>query len=94
MALNGRFVFVIMKHLSYITKGTCSRRIDISVDDNGVISSVNFLGGCNGNLKGVCTLVKGRRAADVKSMLKGIECGTRGTSCPDQLAKALEEMGV
>ena len=55
--------------------------------------SLNFTGGCNGNLKGICALAKGHKAADVKALLGGITCGGKMTSCPDQLAKALEDMG-
>lgn len=82
-----------MAHYSYKTQGTCSRMIDIEVDDAGVITGLNFTGGCNGNLKGICALAKGHKAADVKALLGGITCGGKMTSCPDQLAKALEDMG-
>lgn len=83
-----------MRHYSYTTSGTCSRQIDIAVDDNGTIADVRFTGGCNGNLKGICALVRGSQAAEVKNRLRGIVCGTKPTSCPDQLARALEEMGL
>ena len=73
----------------YKTKGTCSREIDIEVKDN-VIESVRFVGGCTGNTQGVARLAVGRKVEDVIALLKGIEC--RGnTSCPDQLARALEQ---
>ena len=76
---------------SYIPSGTCSRKIDFELDDNGLIRSVKFIGGCNGNLKGISAMVEGMTPQSVIERLKGIECGTKGTSCPDQLAKALEQ---
>ena len=82
-----------MKHLEYTTCGTCSRLITIDVDDNGTISNLSFVGGCNGNLKGICALAKGKNATEIKQTLKGITCNGKPTSCPDQLAHALEEMG-
>lgn len=72
--------------------GTCSRHITFEVDDNGVIGVVSFTGGCHGNLQGVAALVKGRRAEDVIGVLKGIRCGSKMTSCPDQFARALTEV--
>lgn len=77
--------------MRYQTKGTCSSAIDIELKD-GVIESVAFTGGCNGNLKGICALVKGMTPDEAISKLKGITCGFKSTSCPDQLAKALESM--
>lgn len=82
-----------MKHFDYMTEGTCSRSITIDVDENGIIRDLSFFGGCNGNLKGICALAIGKKASDIKQTLKGITCGMKPTSCPDQLAKALEEMG-
>lgn len=75
----------------YRTSGTCSMAIEIDVDDNRVIKSVQFIGGCNGNTQGIAALVEGQKAEDVISRLEGIRCGGRPTSCPDQLAKALKE---
>ncbi len=76
----------------YETKGTCSRAIDIDLDDaTGTIRSVRFTGGCNGNTKGLTALVEGQKATDVITRLQGIRCGMRPTSCPDQLAEALTE---
>lgn len=76
---------------NYKTKGTCSREITIDLDnDTEVINSVEFLGGCNGNLKGIAALVKGKTIDEVVDTLKGIDCNYKGTSCPDQLARALE----
>ena len=76
---------------TYKTHGTCSREIKIEVND-GVVSKVSFIGGCNGNLQGIGQLVEGMNVEDVINKLKSIDCGGRGTSCPDQLAKALEEV--
>lgn len=75
----------------YQTKGTCSRAIEIELKD-GVIDFVKFTGGCNGNLQGICALVKGMPPEEAISKLKGIRCGFKSTSCPDQLARALESM--
>jgi len=61
-----------MKHYSYITQGTCSRQIDIDVDDNGCVQNVSFVGGCHGNLQGICALIRGMKAEDVKARLQGI----------------------
>lgn len=80
-----------MDSLKYKTQGTCSQEIDIKLKD-GVIDSVEFTGGCNGNLKGVAALVKGMTPEEVIARCKGIRCGLKPTSCPDQLAKALEQM--
>ena len=82
-----------MNHFEYTTCGTCSRLITIDVDDDGIIRNLSFLGGCNGNLKGICALANGKKASEVKQTLKGITCGAKPTSCPDQLAQALGEMG-
>ena len=78
-------------HMKYQTKGTCSQEINIELKD-GVIESVSFLGGCNGNLQGISALVKGMKPEDAITRLKGIRCGMKPTSCPDQLAQALESM--
>lgn len=75
----------------YKTKGTCSTSIDVELKD-GVIDSVKFTGGCNGNLQGISALVKGMKPEEAISRLKGIRCGFKPTSCPDQLAHALGEM--
>ena len=76
---------------TYYTKGTCSKEIDIETE-NGIIKSVKFKGGCNGNLQGVARLVEGQPLETVVEKLKGIRCGFKQTSCPDQLAHALEEI--
>ncbi len=75
----------------YKTKGTCSTLIDMELKD-GVIDSVKFTGKCNGNLQGISALVKGMKPEEAIGRLKGIRCGFKPTSCPDQLAHALEEM--
>ena len=80
------------KRVQYQTQGTCSRLIEVVVSDDGVIEDIRFEGGCNGNLKGVCKLVTGRKAGEVRDMLKGITCGSKPTSCPDQLSRALDEV--
>ncbi len=77
--------------MRYQTKGTCSSAIDIEVKD-GIIESVKFTGGCNGNLQGISSLVKGMKVEEAISKLKGIKCGFKSTSCPDQLACALESL--
>ena len=77
--------------MRYTTKGVCSSFIDIELDGD-VIKSVKYTGGCNGNLQGIATLVKGMKATEVIEKLKGIRCGYKDTSCPDQLARALETM--
>ena len=74
----------------YKTKGTCSQRIFFDVE-NGKVTNVQFVGGCNGNLKGIAALVEGMDVADVIRRVEGIRCGMKGTSCPDQLALAIEE---
>ncbi len=75
---------------SYKTKGTCSSAIQLELED-GVIRSVEFQGGCNGNLQGIAALVKGMKAQDAIAKLRGIRCGFKSTSCPDQLSIALEQ---
>ena len=74
----------------YKTRGTCSRKIILDIED-GVIKSAVFEGGCHGNTQGISKLVEGMRVDDVIARVEGIDCRGRGTSCPDQLAKALKE---
>lgn len=74
----------------YKTRGTCSQKIFFDIED-GKVSNVQFIGGCNGNLKGIGALVEGMNIEDVISRLEGTTCGMKSTSCPDQLAKALKE---
>ncbi|MDY4182448.1 MAG: TIGR03905 family TSCPD domain-containing protein [Pseudoflavonifractor sp.] len=77
--------------IHYRPQGVCSRRMIVDVED-GVIRSVQVLGGCDGNLQAVSRLVEGRRAEDVIGQLSGIRCCGKPTSCPDQLARALRQM--
>ena len=79
------------KSIEYKTHGTCSRLIKVEVED-GIITDCAFVGGCAGNTQGVAALVKGMRAEDAISKIKGLKCGFKGTSCPDQLALALEKL--
>lgn len=74
----------------YKTSGTCSRIIDFEIE-NGTVKNVRFHGGCDGNLKGISSIVEGMNAEDVIAKLEGIRCGFKSTSCPDQLAKALKK---
>ncbi len=76
---------------TYTTNGVCSRSIDIEVENDTVVS-VNYQGGCNGNLKGIGSLVVGMKVDDVINRLEGIKCGFKNTSCPAQLALALKKM--
>jgi len=76
--------------MTYQTHGVCSIKIDFDVIDNKVCN-VKFLGGCNGNAQGVSRLIEGMDIHEAIRKIKGIDCGGRGTSCPDQLAKALQE---
>ena len=73
----------------YKTKGTCSQYIQYEIED-GILKNVQFIGGCNGNLKGISSLVEGMEAAEVIRRLEGTKCGVKQTSCPDQLATALK----
>ena len=73
------------------TQGICARQIIVDVDEEAeTVNSVKFIGGCSGNTQGVAALVKGRKIDEVVGLLKGIDCNFKGTSCPDQLARALE----
>lgn len=78
---------------SYKTNGTCSREILIEVNE-GTVVNVEFIGGCNGNLKGIASLTKRMKVEDVIEKLSGIRCGFKSTSCPDQLATALKEIAL
>lgn len=80
----------MVKKIDFTPSGVCSNRIEVEVED-GVVRSVCFTGGCHGNTQGLAALAKGMRAAEVVERLKGTDCKGRGTSCPDQLARALEE---
>jgi uncharacterized protein (TIGR03905 family) len=80
------------KHIQYQTQGTCTKLIDVTAYENDVIQQVFFLGGCNGNLQGICKLVVGQKVDDVIARLNGIRFGNKSTSCPDQLSQALEKL--
>ena len=75
---------------NYKTKGTCSREITFEIED-GKVKNVQFFGGCNGNLKGIGSLVEGMSVDEVIARVEGVKCGMKSTSCPDQLAQALKE---
>ena len=79
------------KYIEYKTSGTCSRMIKVEVED-GIITDCAFVGGCAGNTTGVASLVKGMKAEEAIERLKGIRCGFKNTSCPDQLSRALAEV--
>ena len=74
----------------YTPKGVCSRKMIIEIDD-GIVTDIQIMGGCNGNLQGISSLVKGMPVDEVIKRLEGIKCGFKGTSCPDQLAQAIKE---
>ena len=78
------------KHVEYKTKGTCSRMVILDIED-GIITECAFVGGCAGNTQGVARLLEGMTIDEAIERLEGINCGGRGTSCPDQLARALRE---
>jgi uncharacterized protein (TIGR03905 family) len=77
-------------HYTYKTKGTCSQQIDLDINGD-VITNVSFLGGCNGNLKAVSSLVDGLTVDEIVKKCGGIQCGLKNTSCGDQLAQAVQE---
>lgn len=77
--------------MTYKTKGVCSQAIEFELDENKAVHNVKFIGGCSGNTQGVARLVEGMDSAEVIRRLEGINCGGRGTSCPDQLTLALKE---
>ena len=80
-----------MKEVNYVTCGTCAKMIHVELDDSNIIQSVQFVGGCHGNTQGISALVKGQKAEDVISRVRGIRCGNKPTSCSDQLSYALEQ---
>ena len=79
------------RKLIYPTRGVCSQAIEICLEDD-VVKRVQFYGGCNGNTQGISQLVRGMKADEVIARLEGISCNGKGTSCPDQLARALRQM--
>jgi uncharacterized protein (TIGR03905 family) len=78
-----------MNTITYTPKGVCSRRMEIDVEGD-VIQAVRVMGGCDGNLKGICSLLQGMTVSDAIARMEGIRCGGKATSCPDQLAHALK----
>lgn len=80
-----------MREYTFRPRGVCAMQIKFEIYDNGVVENIRFLGGCNGNTQGVSALANGKTAEELISLLEGIDCGGRGTSCPDQFAKALKE---
>lgn len=77
--------------ITYTPRGVCSRQMIVEAEE-GVITEVQVLGGCDGNLKGIMSLLKGMKVEDAISRMEGIRCGMKATSCPDQLARALREL--
>lgn len=77
-------------HYEFTPKGVCSRKMEFELDGDTIVS-MNVIGGCNGNLKGIGALVKGKKIQEVIDALEGIECGFKPTSCPDQIAKGLKQ---
>lgn len=75
---------------TYQNRGVCSRSTIVTLSENGIIQEVSVVGGCNGNLKGICQLLQGMPAAEAIRRMEGTTCGPRATSCPDQIAKALK----
>ena len=80
-----------MKHVTYYPKGVCAMQIDYDLDEDGKIYNLKYRGGCNGNLKAIGRLLEGQDAKHAADILRGNDCGGRGTSCADQLAKSLDE---
>ncbi len=81
-----------METITYQPRGVCSRHMEIDVD-NGIIQAVRVQGGCSGNLQGICSLLKGMKVEEAIARMEGIRCGSKATSCPDQLAQALRQAG-
>lgn len=75
---------------TYQNKGVCSRQTNVELAEDHTIQNIEVIGGCNGNLKGVCSLLKGMKAEDAIARMEGTTCGLRPTSCPDQIAQALK----
>ena len=78
----------------YIPRGVCSRRLVIEASEQGIIDDIAIEGGCEGNLKGLAALLRGRSANEIAGLLEGIRCGGKETSCPDQIAKALRKIAA
>ncbi len=81
-----------MEHITFKTQGTCSREIRLDIDtEKNTVADAAFVGGCSGNTQGVCALVRGMSVDEAIKRLEGIRCGSKPTSCPDQLARALKQ---
>ena len=80
-----------MEHYTYTPTGVCSMKIDFDVDDEKKLHNLQFMGGCNGNLKAIGRLVEGKDAKEIADILRGNDCKMRGTSCADQFAKAIDQ---
>lgn len=80
-----------MNHVTFSPKGVCAMKIDFDIDSDNKMHNLSFIGGCNGNLKAIGKLVEGKDAAEIADILRGNQCGMKGTSCADQLAKAIDE---
>ena len=91
-AVSPKIKRILIMTYKYTPHGVCSRLITIELADDDTIESVQFIGGCSGNLQGIGRLVSGMKAEDAVAKLENIRCGSKGTSCPDQLAKALKEV--
>lgn len=81
-----------MKHICYPTQDTCSKLINVDIDENNKLHNVTFLGGCQGNTCGISRLIEGMDADEVVARLRGVTCGSKPTSCPDQLSLAIEAL--
>lgn len=79
-----------METITYTPRGVCSQRMEIDVDE-GVIRQARVMGGCSGNLQGICSLLRGMRVEEAIQRMEGIKCGFKPTSCPDQMAQALKQ---
>jgi len=79
-------------HYDCKVRGVCSRMVSFDLNENNVVSNVEFMGGCNGNLKGIAILAEGRTAEELVDLLEGVRCGFKPTSCPDQFANALRNI--
>ena len=91
--MNSRIGGTYMKHVTFSPKGVCAMQIDSDVED-GKLHNVQFIGGCNGNLKAIGRLVEGKDAREVADILRGNTCGMKGTSCADQFAKAIDANAI
>ena len=78
-------------HYTCSVRGVCSRTVSFELDENNIVSNVEFMGGCHGNLQGIARLAEGRSAEELIDTLEGVQCGFKPTSCPDQLSKAIKE---